>query len=56
MTAQLRITPTSLDGVLLIEPPTKFEDFRGTYVETYNEEIYRAAGVDEKREQGWLAP
>jgi dTDP-4-dehydrorhamnose 3,5-epimerase len=46
MTAQLKITPTSLDGVLLIEPPTKFEDFRGTYVETYNEEIYRAAGVD----------
>lgn len=42
----LKVTRTSLDGVLLIEPPTRFEDFRGTYVETYNEEIYRAAGID----------
>ena len=42
----LKVNRTSLDGVLLIEPPTRFEDFRGTYVETYNEEIYRAAGVD----------
>lgn len=42
----LKVTRTSLDGVLLIEPPTRFEDFRGTYVETYNEEIYRAAGIN----------
>jgi len=39
------IKRTNLDGVLLITPPTIFEDFRGCYVETYNEELYRAAGV-----------
>ena len=41
----LHIEKTKLKGVLLITPPTVFEDFRGTYVETYNEEIYRAAGI-----------
>jgi len=41
----LIIQKTRLDGVMLITPPTIFEDFRGTYVETYSEEIYRAAGV-----------
>ena len=41
----LHIEKTKLDGVLLIIPPTVFEDFRGTYVETYNEETYRAAGI-----------
>jgi dTDP-4-dehydrorhamnose 3,5-epimerase len=39
------IKRTQLDGVLLITPPTIFEDFRGCYVETYNEELYKAAGV-----------
>ncbi len=41
----LQIQKTKLAGVLLITPPTVFEDFRGTYVETYNEEIYHAAGI-----------
>ena len=41
----LHIEKTKLKGVLLITPPTVFEDFRGTYVETYNEGIYRAAGI-----------
>lgn len=45
MAEKLKVMKTALDGVLLIEPPTRFEDFRGTYVETYNEEIYRAAGI-----------
>ena len=43
--SSLRIQKTKLDGVLLITPPTIFEDFRGTYVETYNEDQYRAAGI-----------
>lgn len=42
----LRVEATELDGVKLITPPTIFEDFRGYYVETYNEEIYRAAGIE----------
>ncbi|MBI4398005.1 MAG: dTDP-4-dehydrorhamnose 3,5-epimerase family protein [Candidatus Omnitrophica bacterium] len=43
--AGLKIRKTQLDGVLLIEPPTHFEDFRGDYVELYNEELYQAAGI-----------
>lgn len=41
----LQIRKSKLDGVLLITPPTIFEDFRGFYVETYNEDIYRKAGI-----------
>lgn len=44
--AALKITDTPLAKVRLITPPTVFEDFRGSYVETYNREIYRAAGID----------
>lgn len=39
------VEKTALPGVLLIKPET-FEDFRGEYVEIYNEDIYRKAGVD----------
>jgi dTDP-4-dehydrorhamnose 3,5-epimerase len=42
----MRVEKTKLDGVLLIQPPTVFEDFRGTYVETYNEKLYRDNGID----------
>lgn len=42
----MEVMRTKLDGVVLIDPPTIFEDFRGTYVEIYNELVYRAAGVD----------
>ena len=41
----LQVHKTALDGVLLIEPPTRFEDFRGEYVELYNDELYRSAGI-----------
>ena len=47
MTA-LKVEKTSLDGVLVIHPPTQHEDYRGDYVETYNEELYRAAGIVDK--------
>ena len=39
------VRKTKLEGVLLIKPPTIFKDFRGIYVELYNEEIYNNAGV-----------
>lgn len=45
MQNKLEVTKTKLDGVLLIKPPTVFEDYRGTYVETYNQEIYQQAGI-----------
>ncbi|HAA78680.1 TPA: dTDP-4-keto-6-deoxy-D-glucose epimerase [Candidatus Latescibacteria bacterium] len=43
---QVGVKNTTLDGVLALTPPTIFEDFRGSYVETYNEELYKAAGVE----------
>lgn len=42
----MKVEKTSLDGVLLITPPTLFEDWRGEYVETYNETLYRKHGID----------
>ncbi len=42
----MEIKPTRLDGVRVITPPTIFEDFRGSYVELYNDELYRKAGID----------
>ena len=41
----MKIELAKLDGVLLITPPTVFKDFRGTYVETYNKELYQNAGI-----------
>jgi len=43
----IKVTKTQLDGVLLIEPDV-FTDFRGSYVETYNEKIYNESGVNIK--------
>jgi dTDP-4-dehydrorhamnose 3,5-epimerase len=44
----MEVSKTKLDGVLLIKPPTIFEDFRGTYVEIYNEELYANVGINVK--------
>lgn len=44
----MEVTKSKLDGVVVIKPPTIFEDFRGTYVETYNEQIYQEAGINIK--------
>jgi dTDP-4-dehydrorhamnose 3,5-epimerase len=42
----LEVSRTKLEGVLLINPPTVFEDFRGTYVELYNGQLYKKAGIN----------
>jgi dTDP-4-dehydrorhamnose 3,5-epimerase len=42
----MEVLRTKLDEVLLIKPPTVFEDFRGTYVELYNRELFRKEGID----------
>lgn len=44
----MEVSKTKLDGVLLIKPPTVFNDFRGSYVETYNEKLYTEAGINIK--------
>lgn len=41
----VEVRRTTLAGVVVLKPPTVFEDFRGTYVETWNRDAYRAAGV-----------
>lgn len=46
MSGRLEVSKTVLDGVLLIKPPTMFEDFRGTYTEIYNKELFVQAGID----------
>lgn len=41
----MEVRKSDLDGVLVITPPTIFEDFRGQYVEIYNRDLYRQAGI-----------
>ena len=41
----MEIIKTPIEGLLVIEPRV-FKDARGYFVETYNEERYRAAGID----------
>jgi dTDP-4-dehydrorhamnose 3,5-epimerase len=40
----MKVTKCNLEGVLVIQPEV-FEDFRGQYVETYNEKLYYEAGI-----------
>ncbi len=37
---------TQLSGVKLLTPATIFEDFRGSYIELYNRQLFQAAGID----------
>jgi len=41
----MEVFATKLESVLLIKPPTVFEDFRGHYIETYNRNAYFTAGI-----------
>lgn len=41
----MELSKTNLEGVLLIKLDI-FEDHRGEYVETYNEELYKKMGID----------
>ncbi len=41
----MRVQDTALSGVLIIEPKI-FGDARGFFLETYNQERYREAGID----------
>ena len=41
----IKVEKTDLDGVLTIYPPTNFQDFRGSYIELYNERIYKKNGI-----------
>lgn len=43
----MNVEKTELDGVLIIDPPTNFKDFRGAYIELYNEKIYKKAGISQ---------
>ena len=41
----MNILKTSIEGLLIIEPRV-FSDARGYFIETYNEQRYREAGID----------
>ena len=41
----MKIVESELQGVRVIFPPTVFEDYRGSYVELYNERLYREMGI-----------
>ena len=41
----MEIIKTPIEGLLVIEPKV-YTDARGYFVETYNEERYRAAGLE----------
>ncbi|MFH1462567.1 MAG: dTDP-4-dehydrorhamnose 3,5-epimerase family protein [bacterium] len=43
----IKVSKTKLNNVLLITPDT-FKDFRGQYVEIYNEELYKKKGIKVK--------
>ena len=43
----MKVEKTNLEGVLIIDPPTNFIDFRGSYIETYNERLYKKYGITE---------
>ena len=43
--AQLKVTPTSLPGVLLLEPRV-FRDERGFFLESYNQETLAGLGIN----------
>lgn len=43
----MRIHPTDLEGVLLLEPQV-FCDLRGYFLETYNEKNFQAAGISDR--------
>ncbi|MDA9890541.1 dTDP-4-dehydrorhamnose 3,5-epimerase family protein [Candidatus Pelagibacter sp.] len=43
----MKVEKTNLEGVLIIDPPTNFIDFRGSYIETYNERLYKKHGITE---------
>lgn len=43
----MKVIKTDLEGVLQIQPDV-FEDHRGYYVETYNEQLYHEHGIEVK--------
>ena len=43
----IKVSKTNLKGVLQIFPDI-FKDFRGQFVETYNEELYKKNGINVK--------
>lgn len=43
----MKVERADLEDVLVIDPPTNFRDFRGSYVELYNEPLYKKHGIIE---------
>ena len=41
----IKFEKIDLEGVLIIDPPTNFKDFRGSYIVLYNECLYKVNGI-----------
>ena len=41
----MQVTESRLHGVKILKPASAFEDFRGIYLQTYNQKEYREGGV-----------
>jgi dTDP-4-dehydrorhamnose 3,5-epimerase len=46
MNTSLTITPSTIEGVALVQPPV-FSDHRGEYIETWNDHMYARLGLDQ---------
>ncbi len=44
----MNVKKTNLEGVLIIDPPTNFKDFRGSYIELYNKRLYKKNGITQE--------
>ena len=42
----MKVEKSTLKGVLKISPPPNFEDHRGTFIEIYNEKLYKENGIN----------
>ncbi len=43
--AEIKVIKTSIDGLIVIEPEV-FDDNRGSFIETYNKESFKKAGLE----------
>jgi dTDP-4-dehydrorhamnose 3,5-epimerase len=50
----LKVDKTELAGVFMVTPPTVFRDFRGAYIETYNQKAYKELEIEVDQELNFV--
>jgi dTDP-4-dehydrorhamnose 3,5-epimerase len=51
MRGTLKVQKCKLSGLIMIKPSTNFEDFRGSYIEIYNKDLFNRAKLKIKFKQ-----